>query len=75
MDDIYVDTAGNRLSRKEVVQRAWDNAWDSMSFKELLEFYFENMNDVELMQWATNEEGRFTVEETDGDKDYQRSGH
>lgn len=61
MDDL-TDDSGHKLNRSIVEELAFYNVLGSMSVRELARFYVDEMPDVALVQWATDESGNFPIE-------------
>lgn len=55
------DTAGVTLDRNEVTDIAFGNICASMSVEELARLYITTQSDGQLLQWATDEDGKFPV--------------
>lgn len=60
MDRMLKDAKGNELPYDDVWEIAYDNALNSgEGTGPALKRYVDNMNDAELIQWATDEDGNF----------------
>jgi len=60
-DTPLVDAKNRSLPREQVAEIAQDNARASgMGNGEALDLYIEGLDDDELLQWATDENGNFS---------------
>ncbi len=64
----FEDSGGTVLHNGKVKRIAKDNILMSLSKDELALLLVLNLDDEELLEWATDDEGLFPKEETDVDK-------
>lgn len=56
---LFTDNSGVTMSREDVEDLAWINVLNSLTKNELVSDYVDNLDDDDILQWATNEEGNF----------------
>lgn len=65
-EEMMTDSAGQQLSRSQVVYRAKDNIRYSMGLDQLVDCYLDSLDDDDLLMWATDDEGKFGKPEIKG---------
>jgi hypothetical protein len=57
----FTDNAGVTLDRNEVIDIAKHNVLASISLDEIVDSYLETMSSDNLLQWATDANGKFPL--------------